>query len=363
MELYSPWVLLLLVLAPIAAALALRRTGRANLRFSTFRDLHSLAGSWRVRLRPLPAMVRMICIILLVVALARPRQGSKLHRVTTRGVAMELVVDRSSSMEAEMDYAGKAMNRLDVVKRVLADFVKGGKGMEGRTNDLLGLITFAGYAQTACPLVQAPDALTGFLDQTQIVTQRKEDGTAIGDAIALAAARLEDSTKEIARRNEMLKAQALEQDDKDIKPDFEIESKVIVLLTDGRNNAGELHPLEAAKLATDWGIKIYPIGIGSGEARQRMQGIFGNFIMPSAQTLNEPLLQEIAKRTGGFYARADDAEALRKITKKIDTLEKSKIESIEYSQYEERFFPFALAALIAVALEILLASTVFRKIP
>ena len=333
------------------------------MRFSTFRDLGSLSRSWRVSLRPLLAVVRFICIVLLVIALARPRQGSKLHRVITHGVAMELVVDRSGSMKAEMDYAGQTMNRLAVVKRVLADFVKGGHGLEGRTNDLLGLITFARHADTVCPFVQAPDALAGFLDQTDIVTQRNEDGTAIGDAIALAAAQLHESAKAVTRRNQMLRAQALAADEEDFKPDFEIESKVIILLTDGRTNAGEYHPLAAAKLAHDWGIKIYTIGIGAGEGRQRVQGPFGNFIVPTTQTLNEPLLRQIATSTGGFYARADDADALRRITEKIDELEKSNIESIEYSQYEERFYPFALAALVALALEILMSCTVFRKIP
>lgn len=363
MELYSPWVLLLLILAPIVAALMLRRAGRANLRFSTFRDLGKLRASWRVGLRPLLVVARMICIVLLVIALARPRQGSTLHRVTTHGVAMQLVVDRSSSMQVEMDYAGETMNRLAVVKRVLADFVKGGHGFEGRTNDLLGLITFAGYPETACPLVHAPHALTSFLDQTTIVTQRSEDGTAIGDALALAGARLDTSAKEIARRNQLLQTQALAEGDTDVKPDFQIESKVIILLTDGSNNRGEYTPLAAAKLAKEWGIKIYTIGIGGPEARQRVPGIFGNFYMPSTQTLNEPLLKEIARLTGGFYARADDDKALRQITERIDQLEKSKIESIEYSQYQERFSPFALVALAALALEILMTCTIFRKIP
>lgn len=363
MQLHNPWVLLLLALAPLTMWLLWRKGGRARLRFSSLRDAKTVRRSWQVQLRPLLAVARATCIVLLVLSLARPRQGSKYHKVSTKGVVLELVVDRSSSMNTEMDYQGKRLSRLDVVKKVLADFVAGGNGLPGRPNDLMGLITFARYADTACPLVHAHDALLGFLDQTDIVQSRAEDGTAIGEGLALAAARLKKAETEIAQRNALLKATATTADNSPAKPHFEIQSRAIILLTDGINNAGDTLPAAAAELAKEWGIKVYTIGIGSGEAFVRVQGLFGSQLLPTGQQLDEQLLKHIAHQTGGFYSRADDAEALRSIVEKIDQQEKSEIESVEYSRYEEKFHRPALAALAVLALEILMSCTIFRKIP
>jgi len=364
LQLHSPWILLLLLLGPLTAYLMLRRRSRARLRFSSLRDARAVPKSWRIRLRPMLMLARMACIVLLVVALARPRQGSKYHKISTKGVALELVVDRSGSMETQMAYEGRQLNRLEVVKGVLADFISGKGPLEGRPNDLMGLITFARYADTVCPLVHAHDALLGFLQQTKVVGQRSpENATAIGDALALAAARLKKSEEEIAQRNAKLKARAAGTDGEQAKPEFEINSKAIILLTDGQNNAGQYRPLEAVELAKNWGIKIYTIGIGGGEAFTKVKGIFGDFLMPTGQELDERLLRAVAQRTGGFYGRAGDGEALRTICEKIDQQEKSEIESVQYSRFEEKFSPLALAALLMLAAEIMLSCTVFRKIP
>jgi len=360
--LYSPWVLVLLALGPLTAYLMMRRGGRARLRFSSLRDARRVGASWRVRLRPVLMVLRLLCVVLLVVALARPRHGSQMHRVAAKGVAMQLVVDRSGSMEARMSYGGKEMSRLDVVKRVLGDFVKGGEELAGRPNDLIGLVTFARYADTTCPLVHAHDAVLGFLKQTPVVGQRSaENATAIGDAISLAAARLKTAEEELTRRNRAL--QGTTREGEDSRPAYEIRSKVIVLLTDGRNNAGEHEPMAAVALAKEWGIKVYTVGIGGGEGGVRVQGLFGDFLMPSGQEFDEALLKAMAKETGGFYGRADDGEALRTLCQKIDEQEKSEIETVEYSRYEERFGPWALGALAVLALEIMLGCTVLRKIP
>ncbi len=366
MQLYSPWILMLLAIAPLTAYLMLRRGGRARLRFSSLRDARVVKPSWRIRLRPLLVLARLLCICLLVVALARPRQGSQYHQISTKGVALELVVDRSGSMEAQMNYEDQQMTRLEVVKKVLADFVKGGNGLEGRPNDMMGLVTFARYADTICPPVQKQtyDALLGLLEQTQVTPQRSEENaTSIGDAIALAAARLDTIEEEITRRNAQLQATANLEQGEEIKPEYEIQSKAIVLLTDGRNNAGQYQPMEAAELARQWNIKIYTIGIGGAEAFTRVQGLFGDFLMPTGQELDENLLRAVAERTGGFYSRAEDGEALRTICNKIDEQEKTEIESVEYSRFEEKFSPLALAALAVLALEIAMSCTVFRKIP
>lgn len=364
MELYSPWVLILLVLAPLTVYLMIRRGGRARLRFSSLRDARRVGTSLRIKLRPLLVVARMLCIALLVVALARPRQGSKFHEISTKGVALELVVDRSGSMKAQMGFEGRQLTRLEVVKKVLNDFVKGGNGLDGRPNDLTGLVTFARYADTICPPVQGQthDALLELLKQTQIVTTQNEDGTSIGDAIALGAARLKTIEQEITQRNNRLKASMELEEGQEAKSEYEIQSKAMVLLTDGRNNAGDYDPMEAAELAKKWGIKIYTIGIGGGEALMRRQDMFG-FLMSSGSDLDEGLLKAVAETTGGFYSRADDGEALREICDRIDQEEKTEIESVEYSRYEEKFSPLALAALVVLALEIVLSCTIFRKIP
>jgi len=359
MEFHSPYVLLLLLLVlPALAYLMLRRKSTAAISFSSVARLKSSPVSWRLRLRPVIVVLRLLCIGLLIVALARPRKGTVLSEVSTEGIAIEAVVDRSGSMQAEMDYRGENLNRLEVVKKVLADFVQGdGRQLKGRPGDLIGLITFARYADTICPLVHGHNVLLEFLKRTELVKLRNEDGTAIGDAIALAAARLKKAEEEIQRRNVRLSGQDATADS------FTIKSKVMVLLTDGRNNMGQYDPLAAAQLAKDWGITIYTVGIGSAQAFTTVQTPLGAFKMPTQDDLDEPLLKAIAENTGGFYRRADDAEALRAIVREIDRLEKTQVKSVQYAQYHERFGPWTLAALSVLALEILAGCTVFRKIP
>ena len=207
-----------------------------------------------------------------------------------------------------------------------------------------------------CPLVHSHNVLVEFLKKSEIVKLRNEDGTAIGDAIALAAARLKKAEDEIAMRKRTLGFDA-EADG------FEIKSKVIILLTDGINNAGQYIPLEAAELARQWGIKIYTIGIGSDRSFMTMQTMMGAFKVPTEQNLDEGLLKSIADNTGAFYGRADDAKTLSEIITRIDELEKTEVKSVEYTQYAEMFGPWTFAALIVLAAEILAGCTIFRKIP
>jgi Ca-activated chloride channel family protein len=144
---------------------------------------------------------------------------------------------------------------------------------------------------------------------------------------------------------------------------FKIKSKIMILLTDGRNNMGQYDPLEAAELAKQWGIKIYTIGIGSNQAYTTIQTFMGAFKVPTQEDLDEGLLKAIAEKTGGFYGRAGDGEAMKKIVEKIDSLEKTKVRSIQYTQYAEKFIPWAFAALLALMVEMTASCTVFRKIP
>lgn len=350
--LHSPWAILLLLLVPLLIVMRWKRQGSAAIKFSSVSKFQQCPISWRQRLRPLLFIARLVCIVLLVLALARPRKGMKIEQISTECVAMMIVVDRSGSMGEAMLYEGQKLNRLEVVKYVVADFIAGdGKDYKGRIGDMIGLVTYARYADTQCPLVRGNTIITDFLKETQLVTQRSEDGTAIGEGIAVASARLQKAESQILEDQARLMSEQQNQD-----PDFTIKSKVIILLTDGINNAGQYHPLEVAKLAAEWGIKIYTIGIGS-QVRQR--GLF-SMMGPS---LDERLLDQIANETGGFYARADNAEQLRKIYKKIDALEKTDVKSIEYVDYAEQFGPWAMTALGFLLFEILAASTVFRKIP
>jgi Ca-activated chloride channel family protein len=225
---------------------------------------------------------------------------------------------------------------------------------------MLGLITFARYSDTVCPLVLGHNVLLEFLKNTDIVRLRSEDGTAIGDALALAAARLHKAEEEIKNRKTLLK-----QSDSGAsqQADFKIKSKAIILLTDGRHNAGQYTPMQAAELAKNWGIKIYTVGIGSGQSFTTIQTPMGTFKMPVEDQLDEGLLKSIADTTGGFYGRADDADSLHKIMEKIDELEKSKVSALQYTQYAEKFGPLTLAALAFLLVEMLAGCTIFRKIP
>jgi len=363
MQLYSPWVLLLFLVLPIMAFMCLRKKRTAAIKFPSLMDMKNCHLSARIRFRPLLLIARLICIGLLIVALARPRKGTVLSEISTKGVAIEVVADRSGSMQTEMDYYGQKLNRLEVVKKVLSDFIEGNKkGLAGRSNDLVGLVTFARYADTICPLVLSHNVLLEFLNNTELVRLRSEDGTAIGDAIALAAARLKKAEDELQQRRAQL-IQAGENNLSKQDSGFEIKSKVIILLTDGINNAGEHNPLQAAELARDWDIKIYTIGIGSTQAYTTIQTPLGTYKMPTGQNLDERLLKAIAEKTGGFYGRADSAKTLEKIVEKIDELEKTEVKSIQYTQYAELFGPWTLAALLILVSEILASCTIFRKIP
>jgi Ca-activated chloride channel family protein len=364
MQLYSPWALLLLFVLPLMAYLTLRKKRTAVVKFPSLLDMRSCPVSWRLKFRPLLTIARLVCIGLLIVALARPRKGTVLSEISTEGVAIEAVVDRSSSMKAEMNYHDEKQNRLEAVKRVFHDFIRGDKkGFGGRSGDLIGLITFARYADTTCPLVLSHNVLLEFLKKTAIVTLRSEDGTAIGDAIALATARLKTAEEEVEQRRAQLGMTGTNNSESRQKSGFKIKSKAIILLTDGRNNMGEYDPLQAAELAKKWDIKIYTIGIGSAQAYTTIQTIMGSFKMPTHQDLDEGLLKAIAEKTGGFYSRADDAESLHKIVEKIDSLEKTEVKSIQYAQYSERFGPWTLTALSLLILEMVSGCTIFRKIP
>ncbi|MBN1845836.1 MAG: VWA domain-containing protein [Sedimentisphaerales bacterium] len=352
MQLGSPWALLVLLAIP-AALYIRRRLGRCgSLRFSSTGHAARAGRSWRQRAGQLPLILRILVLILLAAALARPQKGKEQIRVVSKGVAIEMVVDRSGSMAAEMEFAGEKRDRLDVVKKVFAEFVQGNDDeLPGRPNDLIGMVTFARFADTVCPLTLAHGALARFLEGVQLVQRRGEDGTALGDALALAAARLKMAEDTLARQTG------------EKEKSYEIKSKVIIVLTDGQNNAGKRPPRQAAELARKWGITIYAIGVGGGEGVTTFQTPFGAYKVATGPGVDMTTLQEIAGATGGESWLAQDADALREIYRQIDQREKSEIESVRYLDYRELFTPFALAALAVLAVECVLTGTIFRRIP
>jgi Ca-activated chloride channel homolog len=357
----DPWFLLLL---PVVAAVLLyqlrRRASRAVL-FSSTAQAATLKRTWRIRLRWIPPVLRAVALTTLVVALARPMEGNEKTRLFSEGIAIEMLIDHSGSMQA-MDFQldGQHVDRLTAVKDVVRRFVSGDEELEltGRPADLIGMVTFARYADNACPLTLDHDYLLARLGDTRIVTRRDEDGTAIGDAIGLAT--------------ERLRALKTKDDGRD-----EIESKVLILLTDGENNAGDLDPLAAAELARSLNMRIYTIGVGTtGRAPIPATDPFtGRRTLRRINVkIDEKTLKEIARITGGEYFRATDTESLAAIYATIDQLETTRIEQQRYGDYRELAVrparlggmtlpPLLLLALLALAGEVLLSRTVWRAVP
>ncbi|MEN8256259.1 MAG: VWA domain-containing protein [Thermodesulfobacteriota bacterium] len=339
----TPWAFWALLILPL---LVFRRfSKRRSMPGMAFSDLSEAAGagrSLRQRLIHLPFILRLLALTLLITGLARPQQGIEKIEQISHGIAIEIVVDRSSSMAESFVYQGRKMNRLEAVKLAFHDFVLGnGKELSGRPNDLIGMVAFARFAETVCPLTLAHGAVEGFVKQVRLVApdERHEDGTAIGDGLALAAARL--------------KAAGEKTRDED---GYEIKSKIIILLTDGVHNAGQHTPMQAASLAKDWGIKIYTIGIG--ESKKRSFFSLGRSVNVDVKTLTA-----LARETGGQFWLAGDGTALQGIYETIDSLEKSEIESIRYMDYKEHFSKFVLAAFALLALGLSLEWSVLGVLP
>lgn len=304
-----------------------RRAKSATIKYSDIRIVKRASRSNRQRYRFLLVVLRVLAVALFVVAFARPRSGVEYREITSEGVDIMMVLDVSSSMQAE-DF--KPHNRLFVAKEEIKKFI--GR----RLNDRIGLVVFARYSYTQCPLTTDYGVLLNFVDQVNFGVV--EDGTAIGMAVANAVNRLRES---------------------------ESKSKIIILLTDGVNNSGEIDPLTAANLADAMDIKIYTIGAGvPGNAMYPVDDpLFGKRYVYLPTQIDEKTLKEIAARTDGKYFRARSGKELEEIYSIIDEMEKTEVEVAAHIQYTELFHRFAYAGLILLVLEILLANTYFRKLP
>ena len=338
LEFREPLLLLLALLAVPVYGLSRRVPGRVV--FSSLAVLPRRGSSLRSRLAWLPDAAVALAVVAMVVAAAGPRVGERFSRVHREGIAIMMVVDVSGSMQAlDLSTEDRERTRLEAVQDVFGAFVLGGGGLPGRRDDAIGLVRFAGYADTAAPLTLDHENLAAAARNLAIVRERSEDGTAIGDALGLAVERLRGSTAS---------------------------SRVVLLLTDGVHNAGVESPATAAELARSLGIKVYTIGAGTtGLAPVRVEDPrTGRTALRAVSVeVDEAVLADIAERTGGQFFRAGDAEALTEVYGEIDRLERTRISEERFRQYEELFaIPLALGLALA-ALGWLTRVAVFARLP
>jgi Ca-activated chloride channel family protein len=326
----DPWLLILLLVVPLMVFYELKKMGSSRIRFSSLETLKGLKPARSLAWRRVLLVMRCAAMSLLIMALARPQSGTTSTEIITEGVDIMLCLDTSGSMNAlDFQLDNKRVNRLQVVKKVVDEFIR------GRQNDRIGMVVFAEEAFTQCPLTLDYGVLLSFLDRLEI--GMAGDTTAIGSALATCVKRLKD---------------------------LKSKSKIIILLTDGRNNAGTISPATAADIAKTHGIKVYTIGAGTeGEAPFLVDSLFGKHYVYQKVDLDEETLKEIARKTGGRYFRATNTEALKTIYQQIDKMEKTEAKLKEYMEYDELFMYFLIPALCLIVIEILLANTRFMKIP
>ena len=309
-----------------------RRKTEPTMRMSDTHAYRFTSKSWRQRLIHLPMLLRLLAFTMVVVVLARPRTHNSWGERSVEGIDIMLAMDVSTSMLA-MDMS-PSPNRLEAAKEVAAEFIS------GRPDDNIGLTIFAGEAFTQCPMTVDHQTLLNLLHNVRTDIAKNgliEDGTAIGMGLSNAVGRLKDS---------------------------KAKSKVVILLTDGSNNRGDISPMTAASIAKSLGVRVYTIAVGTNKVARYPLEVGG-----TTQYVNVPVeidsktLSDIAATTDGQFYRATNMAALKQIYKEIDKLEKTKIDVRKFSKFYEAYQPFALLAILALLLELLLRNTVLRRIP
>ena len=320
------YFLLLVLLVPMILWYVFKeKQSHADLQFSSLRAFRGIRHAGRVWLRHLLFACKVLAIVFLVTALARPQSSNSWQTYSSEGIDIVLGLDISTSMLAR-DFTP---DRLEAAKEVATQFI-----LE-RPQDRIGVVVFAGESFTQCPLTTDQAVLVNLLREVQ--SGMIEDGTAIGLGLANAVNRLKDSPAK---------------------------SKVVILLTDGVNNRGSIAPVTAAELAKTYGIRVYTIGVGTyGEAPYPVQTPFGIQLQNVPVEIDEAVLKQIASVTGGQYFRATDNDKLQQIYNEIDQLEKSKVEVKHFSKREEQYFWFGLVGMLLLVTEALLRYTLLRKIP
>ena len=327
-----PYLLLLLLLLPALAWLKGRVGFQPAFLYSSVQLVRGITGITRSRAGSILLKLRWLALSLFILALARPQLGEGETKVTASGIDIVVAIDLSGSMGSEdFELKGQRVNRLGIAKNVLEKFIA------KRPNDRIGLVAFARDAYIAAPLTLDHDFLQQNLERLELATPGK-DGTAIGSALSAALNRLRD---------------------------IKSKSKIVILMTDGQNNAGKVPPLTAAEAAQTLGVKVYTIGVGTrGMAPIPYVDPFGRKRYAQQPVdIDEATLQQISRRTGGKYYRADKTETLRAIYDEIDRLEKTEVQVKKYQRYSE-IFPFVvLPGLAVLLLETILNHTVWRKLP
>ncbi|MGE5393223.1 MAG: vWA domain-containing protein [Candidatus Saccharibacteria bacterium] len=317
--------LLLLLLPIIAWYIWKQKRLGASIQFSSTLGFSRIPKTWKYYFRHSVFVLQMLSLSALIVALARPQSSNSWSSETTKGIDIVIALDISSSMLA-MDFRP---NRIEAAKDVAIKFIS------GRPNDRIGLVVFSGESFTQCPLTT--DRATVINLFKGIESGMIEDGTAIGNGLATAVARLKES---------------------------DAISKVVILLTDGENNRGEIAPVTAAELAKTFGVRVYTVGVGTmGMAPYPVQTPFGVQVQDMEVKIDEATLQKIAEVTDGKYFRATNNNKLAEIYQEIDKLEKSKIDVKEYSKKEEQYLKYALAGSLLLLLSMIFKITIFRNIP
>ena len=326
-EFANPKLLWLLLLVPVLIVWYILRHKKqeASLSFSDLKGFAKLPKTWKAYLRHILFALKMAALALLIVAIARPQSSSTNSTSNIEGIDIVMAMDVSGSMLAR----DLKPDRLTAAKRVASDFVK------ERPGDRMGLVIFSGETFTQVPLTTDHAVMLNML--AEMKNGLIDDGTAIGDGLATAISRLKDS---------------------------EAISKVVILLTDGMNNAGSVDPYTAAEIAKLYGIRVYTIGVGTyGTAPYPVQSPFGGTVMQQMKVeIDEKLLNTIANQTGGKYYRANNNQKLDEVYQKIDKLERSKIEVTEFRRLHEEFYPLVAWALALLLIEFLLRKTIFRTL-
>ena len=327
----SAYLLLMLLVIPCILWYVLKgRKRRATLSVPTTSMYSGMRKSWKYWLIHVPFILDMAAIILLSLILARPQTTDRWQDTEIEGIDIMLAVDVSTSMLAE----DLKPNRIEAAKQVASEFIN------GRPNDNIGLTIFAGEAFTQCPMTVDHSVLLNMFQNVSSDIAAKgiiEDGTAIGMGLANAISRLKDS---------------------------QAKSKVIILLTDGSNNRGEISPMTAADMAKSFGIRVYTIGVGTnGTAPYPIQGAFGKQYVNMAVEIDENVLRQIAQTANGQYYRATSNSKLKEVYEEIDKLERTKLQVKEFSKNQEEYQPLALALILCLLLSILLKQTILRTIP
>ncbi len=324
--LHPEYLYLWLLLIPLIAWYVVRLSkAQASFKLASTQAFKEMKPDFRVYMRHLPFILRLISIALIIIVIARPQSVSSWEETETQGIDIVMALDVSGSMLSQ----DLKPDRLQAAKKVAAEFIT------DRKNDNIGLVIFAGESFTQCPLTTDHKVLLNLLNEINF--GMIEDGTAIGSGLATSVNRLKES---------------------------ESESRVVILLTDGTNNSGQIAPLTAADLARSYGIRVYTVGVGTkGMAPTPVNTPYGIRMQNMPVDIDEKTLTEIAAMTGGQYFRAQDTEGLRQVYEEIDEMEKYLISVQNVTRRQELFLPFALVALGLILLELLLRRSWLRNIP